>query len=173
MLNAPGSSRSVPSDLASRRQLALDHIHELIARYDELARRAWRNYYVLQGLTIGLAAVTPCFIVLAKENPTNGLLNWLQLFAPAIAAVSAGLSHIFRWREDAVRYTSLAENMRSQLWRFQTRSGELGIALTDEQALDRLVINVDELNLQSLARWSASQLAEPAPKTDQPKPASP
>src|SRR5919201_3125965 len=114
MLQAANGSRSVASDLASRRQIALDRIHELIAQYDDRARRAWRNHYVLQGLTIGLAAITPCLIVLAKENPRNELLNWLQLFVPALAAVAAGLSHIFRWREDGVRYTSLAEAIRSQ-----------------------------------------------------------
>ena len=64
------------------------------------------------------------------------------------------------WREDAVRNTSLAEAIRSQLWRFQTRSGELSIDLTDEQALEKLVVNVDELNLKSIAQWSAAQLAD-------------
>jgi hypothetical protein len=148
-------------DLNTRRQLALDRINALIATYEQLARRAFRNHYVLQGLMIGLAALTPCLIVLAKESPNNGLLNWLQLFFPAIAAISAGLSHVFKWREDGVRYKTLAEGIRSQLWRYQTRSGELGASLTDEQALDRLVVNVDELNLQSVAQWSAAQLAAP------------
>ena len=78
---------------------------------------------------------------------------------------AAGLSHVFKFREDGVRYTTLAEGVRSQLWRYQTRSGELHIALTDDQALDRLVVNVDGLNLQSLARWSASSL--PPTKTPQ------
>ena len=98
MLAAPGSARSAPSDLASRRQVALDRIQEIIARCEEQAKRAWRNHYWLQGLTIGLAAITPCLIILAKENPRNELFNWLQLFFPAIAALCAGLGHIFRWR---------------------------------------------------------------------------
>jgi hypothetical protein len=149
------------SDFNARRQLALNRIDELIATYELRARNALRNHYVLQGLTIGLAAITPCLIVLAKESPNNGLLNWLQLFFPAIAAISAGLSYVFKWREDGVRYTTLAEGIRSQLWRYQTRAGELGASLTEEQALDRLVVNVDELNLQSVAQWSASQLAAP------------
>ena len=152
-------------DFTSRRQLALDRIDQLIAAYEHLARRAWRNYYVLQGLTIGLAAITPCLIFLAKDNPRNEILNWAQLFFPALAAVAAGLAHIFRWREEGVRYTNLSEGIRSQLWRYQTRSGELGIALSDDQALDKLVLNVDELNLQALARWSAEQLADPSART--------
>jgi hypothetical protein len=153
--------QAAASDFNARRQLALNRINDLIATYELRAGRALRNHYVLTGLTIGLAAITPCLIVLAKESPNNGLLNWLQLFFPAIAAISAGLSNVFKWREDGVRYTTLAEGIRSQLWRYQTRAGDLGATLTEDQALDRLVVNVDELNLQSLAQWSSSQLAAP------------
>ena len=151
------------SDLASRLEVPLDRIEQLISRSDLQAARALRSYHVAQALTVGLAAITPCLIVLAKENPKNGLLNWLQLFFPAIAAIAAGVTHIFRWREDAVRYTSLSEVIRSLLWRFQTRAGEFSpdAGVTDEQALDQLVVKVDEVNLQSVARWSAAQVPEP------------
>ena len=162
MLQVP--PRPAASDFTSRRQAAIDRINALTAMYDHLAHRAFRNYYVLQGLTIGLAAITPCLIFLAKDNPRNEVLNWLQLFFPAIAAICGGLTHVFKWREDGVRFTTLGEGIRSQLWRYQTRAGELGVALTDEQALDRLVVNVDELNLQSLAAWSKAQLADASTK---------
>jgi hypothetical protein len=169
MFQAQGGSRSAPPDLGSRRQIALDRIQELVVRSEERAKRAWRNYYVLQGLTVGLAAITPCLIVLAKENPRSELLNWLQLFFPAVAAICAGVSHIFRSREDAVRFTTLAEAIRSQLWRYQTRAGEFIASLSDEEALDRLVTRVDDLNLASVARWSAAQLAETSsPPTSKP-----
>ena len=160
MLQRPPGSRSTGGDLATRQQIALDRIEELIFSCLARAQRAWRNYYIFQALTVGLAAITPCLIVLAKESTGNALLNWLQLFFPALAAVAAGLGHIFRWREEGVRYTNLAEAIRSQLWRFETRTGEFGGALDDGQALDQLVVNVDGLNLQSVARWSSAQLAE-------------
>ena len=156
---------NVATDLTARQKLALDRVQQLIAAAEQQAARTSRNYFRLQLLTIGLAAVTPCWIILAKENPGNPILNWFQLFFPAIAAVCAGLSHVFRWREDSVRYATLAESIRSQLWRFQTRSGEFGGALSDEQAVDKLVVRVDELNLQSLARWSSAQLTEGAGAT--------
>jgi hypothetical protein len=170
MLQVPGGTRSSLSDHGSRRQIAFDRIHELVARSEDRAGRAWRNYYVLQGLTVGLAAITPCLIVLAKENPRNEFLNWLQLFFPALAAISAGVSHIFRSREDAVRFTTLAEAISSQLWRYQTRAGEFLASLSDDEALDRLVTRVDELNLASVARWSAAQLAD-STVAEKPKPA--
>jgi hypothetical protein len=160
MLDGRQGLRSASPELSSRYQIALDRVQRLIVDADEHASRTSRNYFALQCLTIGLAAITPCLIVLSKENPGNPVLNWFQLFFPAIAAISAGLSHVFHWREDAVRYTSLAESIRSQLWRFQTRSGEFGGGLTDEQAIDRLVVGVDELNLQTVARWSRAQLAD-------------
>jgi Protein of unknown function (DUF4231) len=160
MLQTPSSPRPAGVDLATRRQIALDRIQQLIARSDEMASRALRNYYVFQALTVGLAAITPCLIFLAKDNPRSELLNWLQIFFPALAAIAAGVTHIFRWREDGVRYTTLGEVIRSLLWRFQTRAGEFGLDLTEDQALDRLVVKVDEVNLQSVARWSAAQVAE-------------
>jgi hypothetical protein len=151
----PGSS-----DVGARRQVALDRIQQLITSGELRAANAWRNYYYLQGLTIGLAAITPCLIVLAKENPRSELLNWLQLFFPALAAVAAGLGHIFRWREDAVRYTGLAAAIQSQLWRFQTRVGEFPASLADDEALDRLVTRVDDIHLQSVASWASANLAD-------------
>jgi hypothetical protein len=163
MLEASSGYLPMATDLNARRQAALERIQQLIARSEERATRAWRNYRLLQGLTIGLAAITPCLIVLAKESPNSWLLNWLQLFFPAVAAITAGLSHIFRWREDAVRYTGLAEAIRSQLWRFSTRVGEYGPALTEEEAFDRLVVGIDDLNLKTIAQWSAAQVAETAP----------
>lgn len=174
MLQTVGGPPSAGGDLGTRLKVALDRIEQLIARSDLQAARALRRYQVAQALTIGLAAITPCLIILAKENPSNGLLNWLQLFFPAIAAIAAGVTHIFRWREDAVRYTSLGEVIRSLLWRFQTRAGEFSATagVTDEQALDTLVVKVDEVNLQSVARWSAAQVAEaPAATTGSGHPA--
>jgi hypothetical protein len=169
MLPAPDTPRSPGVDLANRQKIALDHIQQLIASGEQRAARAWRNYYIFQGLTVGLAAITPCLIFLASHNPSNQLLNWLQIFCPALAAIAAGIGHIFRWREDAVRYTSLAEAIRSQLWRFQTRAGEFGPPRDDAQALDQLVVHVDMLNLQSIARWSSAHLAEAPPTTEAPK----
>jgi hypothetical protein len=171
MLDRAETPSSGSTDLSSRHQIALQRVHELIANADARAARASKNYYLLQFATIGLAAVTPCLIVLAKESPGNGLLNWLQLFFPAIAAIAAGLTHIFRWREEAVRYTSLAEAIRSELWRFQTRSGDFGGGLSDEQALDRLVVRVDQLNVQSVSRWSSSQLTDGTTTSTSPAPA--
>jgi hypothetical protein len=171
MLQAPNTPRAVGVDLATRRQIALDRIQQLIANCEVRAALAWRNYYLSQGLTVGLAAITPCLIVLAKESPNSWLLNWLQLFFPAIAAISAGVGHIFHWRENGVRQTNLAEGIRSKLWRYQTRSGEFGLALDEEQALSQLVVDVDGLNLQSVARWSSAQLAEASPPSESTKPA--
>lgn len=150
------------TDLAARRQLALDHVQSLIAHCDQQTRFAWKGFYALQIATVLLAAITPCLIFLAKENPNNDVVGWLQLFFPAVAAVTAGASHIVHWREDGVRFTALGESLRSELWRFQTRTGDYGPTLDEEQALDRLVTQVDALNLRTIAQWSADRLAAPA-----------
>src|SRR6266852_673453 len=172
MLQTPNTPRSAGVDLATRRQIALDRIQQLIANCEARAALVWRNYYASQWLTVGLAAITPCLIILAKESPSSWLLNWLQLFFPALAAIAAGVGHIFHWRENGVRQTNLAEAIRSKLWRYQTRSGEFGSGLDDGQALDQLVVGVDGLNLQSVARWSSAQLADapPSAETASPRP---
>src|ERR1051325_5859374 len=104
MVQTPGGSYSTGLDLATRRQIALDRIQQLISRADEQASDAFRYYYLLHALTVGLAAITPCLIFLSKDNPTSIVLNWLQIFFPAVAAICAGVTHLFRWREDGVRY---------------------------------------------------------------------
>jgi len=149
-------------DLTARRYVALARIQALIAARDARARLAWRCYYVAQTATVALAAITPCLIFLAKENPHNDILTWLQLFFPAVAAITAGASHIFHWREDGVRSTSLGESLRSELWRFETRAGDYGLSLTEDQALDHLVTRVDDLNLHTVAQWATDRLAPPA-----------
>jgi hypothetical protein len=163
MADVQPTLRSGGSDLGTRQKLAFDRIQQLIDEAELRAQRASRNYFSLQVLTIALAAITPCLIFLAKDNPRNEVLNWLQIFFPALAAVAAGASHAFHWREDAVRNTGLAQSIRSQLWRFQTRTGEFAPKLSDDQALDRLVVQVDELNLKSIARWSSEQLSQAPP----------
>jgi hypothetical protein len=137
MLQTAGRPRSTGDDLAARLTVALDRIEHLIARYDMRAALALRRYQVAQALTVGLAAITPCLIVLAKDNP----------------------------------YTTLGEVIHSLLWRFQTRAGEFGAGVTDEQALDTLVVKVDEVNLQAVARWSAAQVAEAPAATAPGRPA--
>jgi uncharacterized protein DUF4231 len=146
-------------DFDMRRSLAINRTHELITRSELRARDAWRSFYALQVLTVGLAAITPCLIFLAKANPQNTALEWLQLFFPALAAVSAGASHIFRWREDGVRNRQLAESLRSELWHYETRSVDCPPRLNDDEALDHLVTRVDALVLQEVSQWGAEQLA--------------
>jgi hypothetical protein len=169
MLPAQPGANAGAGDLAGRQQIALERITRGLAAADERARVAWRNYHVSQWLTIGLAALTPCLVALARDNPRNELFNWLSLFMPALAAVSAGVNQIFRWREDAVRFTTLAASIRSQLWRYQTRAGEYRATASDDEALATLVVRVDDLELKSVAAWSAAQLAEaPTPPADGP-----
>ena len=158
---------ALPTDFGARQHTALGRVDDLIAHSHERARHARRWYYTLQGATIGLAAITPCLILIAQGN--NGFLQWLSAFVPAFAAIAAGLSHIFNWRQDGVRSTALEASLRSERWRYQTRTGDYGVSLTDEQALDHLVTQVDTLNLHAVAEWSAEQLATPATTASPPK----
>ena len=57
MLQPPPSPRATGADLATRRQIALDRIQQLTTTCEERVRKAWRNYYAFQGLTVGLAAI--------------------------------------------------------------------------------------------------------------------
>src|SRR5689334_15731039 len=93
MTQAPVRPSAQSGDLVNR-QLPLERIQALTTQYDDRGRHAFRNYYVLQGLTIGFAAVTPCLIFLANDNPNNKVFEWLQLFLPALAAITAGMSHV-------------------------------------------------------------------------------
>ncbi len=150
-----------------RQHAALWHVDELIVHCHTRAANARRWYYMLQATTIALAAITPCLILIAEGN--SGFLQWLSAFVPAGAAVTAGLSHIFNWQQDGVRYTALEASLRSERWQYETRTGAYGVTLTDEQALDHLVTQVDALNLHAVAAWSAEQLAAPTATASPPK----
>jgi hypothetical protein len=163
--------RAPSTELAARQQIAFRRIDELIAGAQTRSVSAQRRYFLLQLATVLLAAITPCLIFLANDNPHNEILTWLQLFSPALAATAAGVSHILHWREDAVRFTNLAEDIRSQVWRFQTRTGEYSATLSVDEALNKLVLSVDRLNLKSVANWSSDLLATPQSQTDGPVPA--
>jgi hypothetical protein len=154
---ANGGKRSLEID--ARRAVALNRTQELISRSESIGRQAWRNFYGLQVLTVGLAAITPCLIFLARGDPQDQVLNGLQLFFPSLAALCAVMSHIFHWREDGVRNTRLVEQLRSELWQFQTRTGDCSSRLDEEQALDHLVTRIDSLVLRAVAQWSAEHLA--------------
>lgn len=158
---------TIALSFAERQHAALRHIDQLILHCHTRAVNARRWYYVLQGATIALAAITPCLILIAQGN--NGFLQWLSAFVPAGAAITAGLSHILNWQQDGVRYTALEASLRSERWQYETRTGSYSIELTDEQALDHLVSQVDALNLHAVAAWSAEQLAEPAAPAPAPK----
>jgi hypothetical protein len=96
----------------------------------------------------------------------------VQLFGPALAAVSAGAGHIFRWREEGVRSTELAEAIRSELWKYQTRAGAYTPAMADEMALGTLVSRVDDLNLKAVSRWATIVLSDgTGPPASSPAPA--
>mgnify|MGYP001354395582 CR=1 FL=1 len=154
-----------PTDLPTRQQAALTRIEELIVQTEARAHLASRRYAIAQVLGIGLAAITPCLILLGD----SGFPRWLQSFPPAIAAIAMGLGHIFHWREDGARFSVAAETFRSELWRYQTRTGAYGPTLTDEQALDHLVTQVDEEHLRTAAQWAADRLATPDEKAGAPE----
>lgn len=161
----------VTAEFAPRKQAALDRVQDLVTHAHQSARDAWRWYYILQGLAIGFAAITPCLILIAKDNANNDFLGWLAAFVPAFAAIAAGLTHVFSWREDGVRDTTLEATLRSERWRFETRTGDYGSSLSDEQALDHLVTQVDQIYLRAVAQWSTEQLAAPAAPDKTPAPA--
>lgn len=151
----------VAEEFTARQQAALERVDELITHAHGRARTAGRWYYALQSAAIVLAAITPCLILIAQGN--SGFLQWVSAFAPAFAAVSAGLSHVFDWRQESVRCTTLEESIRSERWRYMTRTGDYGPTLTNDQALDHLVTRVDQINVHAVAEWSAEQLATSAP----------
>jgi len=116
-------------------------INSLIAQYELGARRRGANYYVLQGLTIGLAAITPCLIVLAKENRATST----ELAAVVLSGCRRNFGlprpHLNARRRRPL--PSLVEGVRSQLWRFQTRAGRSAGA--PRTAPLTTVVNVDAL----------------------------
>ena len=120
----------------------------MIRWYDRSRNRARLWYRAFQTSIIVLTGLTPILIL------WNGVPRELQAIPPAIAALCAALIAAYHWREDWVRYTVTAEALRSERYKYTTRTTPAyALGLPDSQALDNFMRKIEGVAASEVADW--------------------
>ncbi len=156
---AAGWRDFIPSaELRQRREEALNRAHELSSRYKRIAKGAQISYRTFQSAVIVLSGLTP---ILTAIFGSSGLLA-----APAgLAALIAGINQFWNFQATWTRCLSAAQELESEIVKFETRSVGYRGQITDE-AINTFVTRIENIAGTVLADWR-SQMAIPAGGTQQ------
>jgi Protein of unknown function (DUF4231) len=151
----PTTDESLFDDNPDRRQrAAAQRLERQLAWYEKHAARNRVMYQVFQTATIVLGGLTPILVLWTSLPKT------IQALPAALASVAAGLSGVFGWRDDWVRFAHTAEALKSERIYFQTRTGErYRRELDDDDVLENLVAAIEQLATSEVSEWSASYRA--------------
>ncbi len=105
------------------RSRAIQYCQELVDDYKYTRRNARNIYYVFQLSTVVLSGVTPILVLLDKLNTSSGIVRWLPVIFPAIAAIVSSISTSFPFQK-----TWLAANTTVELLEAEQEKFILGVA---------------------------------------------
>jgi len=141
---APASHEQSACDVALKR------CEGMIEWYDRSRNRARLWYRGFQTAIILLTGITPLLILWGPD----GVPRWLQAGPPAIAALCAAMIAAYHWREDWVRYTVTAELLRSEKFKYRTRTTpQYAIGLPEPVALDNFMRRIEAVAASEVADW--------------------
>jgi hypothetical protein len=79
-----------------------------------------------------------------------------------MASVVAAIIGLWGWQENWVRFAATAETLKSELVKFDTRTGPYSSSLNEEMVLDSFVARIESLASNEVAAWSDNQSAKKA-----------
>jgi hypothetical protein len=130
--------------------VALKRCEGMIGWYDRSRNRARLWYRGFQTAIIVLTGITPLLILWGPDALPRGV----QAIPPAIAALCAALVAAYHWREDWVRYTVTAELLRSEQYKYRTRTTpQYAIGLPELVALDNFMRRIEAVAASEVADW--------------------
>jgi hypothetical protein len=142
-----------------RHQMALKRCAEQIGWYERHAGRARLLYRTFQSAVVVLAGLTPVLALWEKAS------ELAQVLPAALASVFAAIVGLWSWQENWVRFAATAEALKSELVKFQTRTGEAyGASLDEETVLNNFVVRIEGLASGELAAWGARQSQGDSPQ---------
>lgn len=132
-------------------------VDDQIKWHDKRSGSNQRWYKLVQIATIFSAALVP-FVAVLEVVPSAP--SWLYKCIVGIlgvaAAVTAGISGVYRFQERWIDYRMTAETLRSEKFRFVTR-----VAPYDgDNSFSEFVKNVEAILAGQNERWHASQAAK-------------
>ena len=154
-MDLPGASTN------PRYQMAPKRCAEQIGWYERHAGRARLLYRTFQSAVVVLAGLTPV-LALGEKGP-----ELVQVLPAALASVFAAIVGLWSWQENWVRFAATAEALKSELVKFQTRTGEAyAVSLDEETVLNNFVVRIEGLASGELAAWGARQSQRDSSRTE-------
>ena len=139
------------ADMTDRRKKALERYHSVFGWYDRTRNLSRLGFYVFQTLVILLSGVTPILIL-----ATN--LKLLQAIPPALASILAGLAGVYQFNEHWMQRSSTAEALKSELVKFETRTGkDYSDALSEAEVIQNFVLRIEAIQTDAVAQWRRSR----------------
>jgi len=147
-MNSADQNENATSRRPPGYEQALAYCQEMIAWYEQVKLRQRLVYQAAQIAIIVLSGLTP-ILILIGDIP----LVW-QALPPAVVTILVGLSGIFQWKENYLRFAYTSQALQSEKVRFETRtSGDYHRQLKDETALERFVTRVDNIVMGEVGEW--------------------
>ncbi len=159
----PSSSEGAGSaeaklDLVERTRVAIGQCQEQIHWFEVHSRADWWLYRTFQVGVIVLSGTSPVLLLFTS------LPKPVQALPAATAALAAAIAASFHWHEDAVRWATTREQLKSELRQFNTRAGHYAFSLPGPNALDNFVTRVEAIILGELSSWQQLE-QKPRPVT--------
>ena len=104
-------------------------------------------YYISQIAAVVLSGIAPILII--KNAPKD-----VQAAAPALASIAAGLS-MYKWKENWIRCKVAAENMESEMMKYQLHASEYSVDSIESSPSLILVTRLIDINDAHLRSWRA------------------
>jgi len=127
---------------------ALFYCQSMIDWYETVKFKQRLAYQAAQIAIIVLSGITP-ILILVGEIP----VFW-QALPPAVVTILVGLSGIFQWKENYLRFAFTSQALQSEKVRFETRtSSDYHRQLKEVTALERFVTRVDNIVMGEVGEW--------------------
>jgi hypothetical protein len=165
----------VGTTVQERIEAAIRRCHYNISWYK--SREHWsRDLYKLsQGMIIllGPISVVLAYLEFPNESSSDASLgSWISIsdtndllsVVPAVlASVLAALSGLFHWRDNWHRFGLTSETLKSELYKFQTRTDNYSLAKCpdDERALEVFMKTIEKIVMDETRQWAQQTTAGP------------
>src|SRR5215211_4665716 len=110
------SHASTNHDFEKREAAAINACQASMKWFTKNKRIARNLYYTSHAAIITLSALTPVLILVTD------LPKWAQALPAALAAVAAGMSSAFNWKENWIRRSTTLEFLIAEKTRYETRA---------------------------------------------------
>jgi hypothetical protein len=136
------------NNILKRREKALKRYDDEIQWYERGKRNQRRAFQLFQVCIIVFSGLTPLLILI------DGFPKPLQALPAAAAGMLAGILATFRLQDNYTRFAYTLEMLKSEKFRFETRSTkDYGVNVDDQKALERFVHRMEELIINEVADW--------------------